>query len=114
MVTGMDYEFDNVRTMELKRKMRRMSRRINVFTFAIAVIAWIPQARDLGLWGSLKLWAILLPALVFGCWFGGIRAMSIAESLGRRSGGSPKKNDAPPPGKEHILARALTRTPRGK
>lgn len=110
----MGYEFDNARTMELKRKMRRMSRRINVFIFAIAVIAWIPHARDLGLWGSLKFWAILLPVLVISCWLGGIRAMAIAESLGRRSGGSPKKNDAPPPGKDHMLSRALTRAPRGK
>lgn len=110
----MDYEFDSVEVTERKRKMRRTLRRCYVFCFAVAVIAWIPHARDLGLWGSLKLWAILLPALVFGCWLGGIRAMSIAESLGRRSGGSPKKNDAPPPGKDHMLSRALTRAPRGK
>ena len=110
----MDYEFDSVDAMELKRKVRRAMRFVNVLAFVLAIIVWLPHARELGLWGSLRFWAILLPVLVIGSWLGGIRAMAIARSIGNRGGGSPKKKDTPPPGKEHMLTRALTRATRGK
>ena len=111
----MDYKFDSVEVMERKRRMRRVLRFVDLLVFVLALIAWIPHARELGLWGSLKFWVILLPVLVISCWLGRIRAMTIVESIGNRGCGSPKKKDVPPPpGKEHILARALTRTPRGK
>lgn len=109
----MDYEFDSVEVTERKRKMRSTLRRCYVFCFAVAVIAWIPHARELGLRGSLKLWSIALPALVIGCWLGRNRAMHIIERANPR-GGKAKEKDTPPPGKDHMLSRALTRAPRGK